>query len=340
MSDWYLVLAPLAVLVIVLLFGFVGCQSFGSSPEMTAKTVDKPGPTPGTTVPDYPATIKAEASLVAYWRLGEPATTAIAPPPPGGIAKEEQGAHPGRYFKFVPPLNPDSKRHSFGNTGVLKLEQKPGLLEHDPNEACILVNGGFVNVDFDAVLHPPKFTYEAWINPQFDTDPLGNYYCLFEAGAPTTGQKKEGFGLYAGPANPGSLNTPYEWQVWMGNGTTFAKVNNTLPAPSTVVFNKVTYLALTYDGVAVVLYLYYPNTNQDMTLASVAPLQAKFSGYKPAKSGTLVIGAGRNLFPAVPGASPPVLYAFHGRIQEVAIYNQALTIQAHLAGHEQAGGSF
>lgn len=338
MGEWYLLLAPLAVLAIVLLFGFVGCTSF-SGTDITATTVDKPGPTPGTMVPDYPATIKAETSLVAYWRLGESVTTAIAPPIPGGIAKEEQGGHPGRYFKFQPPLNPDAKRHSAGNTGVIKLEQRPGLLELDPTEPCILVNGGFVTVDFDAALHPPKFTYEAWVNPQFDTDPFGNYYCLFEAGAPTTGQKKEGFGLYAGPTDPASLNTPYEWQVWMGNGTTFTKVKNTLPVPAVVIFNQITYLALTYDGAALVLYLYYPGTKQDLTLPSVAPLQATFSGYKPATTGNFLIGAGRNLFPTVPGTPPQALYAFHGRIQEVAIYKQALTLQNHLVGHEQAGGN-
>jgi hypothetical protein len=190
-------------------------------------------------------------------------------------------------------------------------------------------------------LHPPKFTFEAWVNPQFDTDPLGNFYCLFETGAPATGaQKKEGFGLYVGPSDLTSPSPAYEWQVWMGNGTTFSKVKNNLPTPASVVFNTVTYLALTYDGSAMILYLYYPNTKQDMTLNSVAPLQATFSGYKPATSGNLIIGAGRNLFPAVPGTSHPTLYAFHGRIQEVAIYSQALTIQASLAGHEQAGGSF
>jgi Concanavalin A-like lectin/glucanases superfamily len=327
MEHIYLLLVPFVVLIIVLLFGFVGCAKFTTSDITTSTGVD------------YPSTIKAEASLVAYWRLGEPATTAIAPPKPGGIAAEEQGKYPGNYARYSPAPSTDKLHHSYSNGAVINLGQTPGLLEYAPSATCIDVNGGMVNIPFNADLNPPNFTLEAWVVAEFDGDPLGNFYCLFENGAPDIGkQKTEGFGLYAGPADLTNLNTPYEWQVWMGDGTTFAKVPNTLPTPAAVVFQKVTYLALTFDGTNLVLVLYYPGTGQDLTDASVVPLRAAFPTFKPATSGTFVIGSGRNLVAASPDPNP--LYAFRGKIQEVALYKQALTIQDHLVGHEQSGAGF
>ncbi len=327
MGHLYLLLVPLVVLIVISLFGFVGCASFTSSNIGASTGVD------------YPSTIKAEASLVAYWRLGEPAATAVAPPKPGGIAAEELGKHPGNYSRFQPPGAIDKNRHSFNNGGTIVLGQTPGILELDAAATCIEVNGGMVTVPFDAALNLPQFTLEAWVIAEFNGDPQGNYYCLFENGAPATGkQKTEGFGLYAGPASPSTPNTPYEWQVWMGDGTTFTQLTNTLPTPAAVVFQKPTYLALTFDGTNVVLYLYNPGTGQNLSLPSVAPYQAKFPTFKPATSGSFVIGSGRNLFPAFPGGTQ--LYAFRGKIQEVALYNQALTIQDHLVGHEQSGAGF
>jgi hypothetical protein len=99
-------------------------------------------------------------------------------------------------------------------------------------------------------------------------------------------------------------------------------------------------LALTYDGTKVILFLYYPNAGQQCDMNSVAPLQGTFAGYKPNTSASLLVGVGRNLFPSVPDTPGSRLYAFHGKIQEVALYNQALTINAALCAHEQAGGSF
>ena len=327
MGHFVLLLVLVAVLVILLLFGFVGCTKFTSSNITT-----KPGV-------DYPSTIKAESSLVAYWRLGEPASTAVAPPKPGGIAKEEQGKYPGNYAKFQHAAGIDKNHHSYSNGGSITLGETPGLLEYSPSDSCIEVNGAMVNVPFIPDLNPANFTVEACIVAEFNGDPQGNYYCLFENGAPTTGkQKTEGWGLYAGPADPTNLNTPYEWQAWMGDGTTFTKLTNTVGTAAAVVFQQLTYLALTFDGTNVVLYLYYPGTSQDLSSASVAPLRATFPTLKPATSGTFVIGSGRNLFPAFPSAAP--LYAFRGKVQEVALYNQALTIQDHLVGHEQAGAGF
>lgn len=325
MHQSLFLVAPLVVLIVILLFGFVGCSSF--TEDMSTST--------GAT---YPAAINSEPSLVAYWRLQEPSTTAIAPPPPGGIAAEEKGKFPGHYSRLNPSTG-DKKRHSAANPGVINLGVTPGLLGNHPESTCVEFNGGFVSVDFDPGLNTPKFTFEAWVIADFLGFPNGNFYCLFENGAPATGkQKTEGFAIYAGPADISDPTTAYEWQVWMGDGATFTKLINTRPMPALVTFQKTTYLVLTFDGTTAVLYTYLPGTGQALTKESVAPLVATFPGFKPATSGKILIGAGRNLVPASP--SNGTFYAFQGKIQEVALYSDALTLEANLVGHEQSGGPF
>jgi hypothetical protein len=333
-SAWMLMLAPLAVLLVLLLFGFSGCDRLLGLDDIIPN------------VSGYAATVKGESSLVAYWQLAEPSTT---PVPSTGTAIDQQGGRNGNYNST--PINADAKRHSFSAPGTITLGNIPGLLEltkptDQTKVPCIEVNGGFVEVPFDAVLNPSPFTFEAWVIPEFGSDPANNFYCLVESSAPDGGvQKKLGFGLYAGPANPASVQLqPYQWQVWMGNGQNFQQV---AVASDNVKFNQITYLALTYDPGApapnLILYLYYPGTGQDISFNSVAKIQGSVTNYRPnnqAGGGSLLIGMGRNLFPGVavdPVALQPFLYAFSGKIQEVAIYSSALGIEV-LANHELAGG--
>jgi len=327
-----LLLTPSAVLLVLILFGFVGCDHFYGLEQ---------NPLPG-----YSDNIKSEPSLVAYWRLGEPSST---PVPSTGTAIDQVGGRNGNYNSI--PINADAKRHSFGAPGTITLGNTPGLLEltsptDETKDPCIEVNGGFVEVPFDAVLNPSPFTFEAWVFPEFGGDPPNNFYCLVESSAPEGGvQKKLGFALYAGPANPSSVQPqPYQWQVWMGNGQNFQQV---AVASDNVKFDQITYLALTFDPGApapnLILYVYYPGTGQDISFNSVAKIQGSVTNYRPNNQGgggTLLIGMGRNVFPGVqvdPVALQPLLYAFSGKIQEVALYSTALIIDT-LAKHEMAGG--
>ncbi|HJT00373.1 MAG TPA: hypothetical protein VJ756_14875 [Terriglobales bacterium] len=323
-------LAPLAVLVLLALFGFAGCAAVLDVQDVSY------GPT-------YVGTIKSENSLVAHWRLGEPVNT---PVPSSGTAIDEKGAHNGNYNKAT--ITADPKRFSPPAPGNITLGIKPGLLDlaSETGNPCIEVNGGFVEVPFDAVLNPSPFTFEAWVIAEFGSDPQNRFYCLVESSAPAGGvQKKFGFGLYAGPANPASAQAqPYQWQVWMGDGQKFTRV---AIANDNVNFNQLTYLALTYDpgaaGNNLFLYHYYPDTNQDCTLASCAPIQATVGNFKQNNQvggGSLLIGMGRNLFPGVqvdPVPLQPFLYAFKGKIQEAAVYNAALKLE-RVASHMMAGG--
>jgi hypothetical protein len=329
-SAWILLLTPLAVLAVLALFGFAGCAAVLDLQEVSYAS-------------SYKGTIVGENSLVAYWRLAEPKNT---PVPSNGTAIDQKGAHNGNYNKKT--ITADPKRFSPAAPGDITLGVTPGLLDlsNETNNPCIEINGGFVEVPFDSVLNPAPFTFEAWITAEFGTDPQNRFYCLVESSAPAGGvQKKLGFGLYAGPANPASAQPqPYQWQVWMGDGQKFTRV---AIATDNLNFNQLTYVALTYDpgapGNNLLLYRYYPDTNQECSLPACAPIQAAVGNFKANNQvggGSLLIGMGRNLFPGVqadPVPLQPFLYAFKGKIQEAALYNTALKLE-RVASHMMAGG--
>ena len=230
MIGWDFLIGALAILVTVLLCGFVGCAKIAGIGEGTAQ-------------PDYPSTIKATPDLVAYWRLGEPNSTPI----PGGDAKSEVGGFHGVYRTLNPVTIPDNQQHSPETTGILFLGDTPGLLQLSSLSPCMHVDGGFVELPFELLLNPPEFTFEAWVSPD-PTMAKGFFHCLVQSAGPLglSQPKKTGWGLYLGPGDQNK--TPpdeYFWQVWMGNGTDFKRVLiANRPANPTKL--RLTYLVLTY----------------------------------------------------------------------------------------------
>jgi hypothetical protein len=305
--TWYLLLAPLAVLVILPLFAFVGC---GFSPLQESDS-------------DYPTTIKNTPGLVAYWRLGEPSSTPV--PSSGGAAKSEVGGFDGDYFKLTPAAA-DVPHHSPSTTGTISLGVTPGLLidtsvgANQSQSPCIIVDGGYVQIPANDALNPPVFTFECWIDLMgFDQEPEGNYYCLVESTGPSNGVdlRSTGFGLYLGPKDPNTATGPYFWQVWMGDGTHFRQVAvGKLPVDAAQ--SRLTYLALTFDGnnnsindgqghdlnFNMALWLYRPDTHQDLSVASLQALTGTVTTFTPntvanGGGGDFFIGTGSNLFPGV-----------------------------------------
>jgi len=230
----YFLMGALALLVTVLLFGFVGCKPFGAAdtpnPEPPAAP---PGPAPGPGSPpppdygQYGNWVTRTKDLVAYWRLGEPSGTTVLkasdPIPAGAVktAKDTFNGYDGYYFSLNPAANPDNARHSPKTAGTITLGVTPGLLEVAPqdNYSCIQVDGGFVQVGWDNHLNPQAFTLEAWVYPDstmYNPAPGASqfYYCLVEAAGPKgLGQKKTGWGLYLGPDGTIiSIPRPLPWR--------------------------------------------------------------------------------------------------------------------------------
>ncbi len=352
MTVFYFLTGALAVLVTLLLCGFVGCDRvFGLEP------VPPPGMTPPSPE-DYPAVVEATPDLVAYWRLGEPSMTPV--PSSGGAAKDEVGGFNGDYFKLNPVTTPDYVRHSPAlPTSTIDLGVTPGLLEanNQENDPCIYVNGGYVQVPWDNHLNPQQFSLEAWVSPDPGLDPQF-YYCLVESTGPSgLGPKKTGWGLYLGPdpGNPGHL----VWQVWMVFNNTFNQVavgkfdflkdatNQVIPQL------RLTYLVLTFDGFHnLQLWLYFPDIGMDLSALETPYLNITMPNFtfqpndvSPNGQGEFVIGTGSNLFPVL-GAPTQRLYPFAGKIQEVALYKRDLSapnnagVQSTLRQHENAGGNF
>ena len=341
MSEWYFLLAPLAVLPVLLLFRFVGCSSFSSAPADDVHYEEKPAPPPPPPPavqpppdPDYPKTIMSEKDaaanpvLVSYWRLQEPST---APVP--GPAKDEKGLNPGTYkIVTLAASNTDRSPATAQPVGTLNLGA-PGLLGFEPTGTSMETHGGYIEVASSLTLNIPQFTLEALVYPMWDqsTPNQGRYYCVMESGGPL-GKKKLGFAIYAGPQDPQHLQTPYRWQVWLGDGVQFNQVKQTSSpprAPALLEFNKTNYLAVAYDGTTLRLYTHFPGKNMDDVMA----LQEPVSPYSPnfGSGVPLFIGMGLDLFAPFPTTLQP-RYPFHGRIEEVAIYKIALSTE-RIASH-------
>ncbi len=308
--------------------------------------------------------IQATPDLVAYWRLGEPATAPVLPasmPIPTGAektAKDTFGGFDGYYFKLNPVTTPDYARQSPPTTGTITLGVTPGLLEVPPQEdfPCIYVDGGFVMAPWDNHLNPQEFSLEAWVSPDPGLE-TQYYYCLAESTGPSgLGPRKTGWGLYLGPdpGHPGSL----VWQVWMVFNNTFNQVAigkwDYLKDANNQVISQLslTYLVLTFDGVhKLQLWVYFPYVEMDLDALEVPYLNIVMPNFtfqpndvSPNGQGEFLIGAGSNLFPVL-GVPPQRLYPFKGRIQEVALYKRDLSapnnagVQLDLRQHFMAGGN-
>ena len=349
MSEWYFLATPVAVLAVLLLFRFIGCSSFGTSPADDAAVETKPGPG-GDPVADYAGTVLKD-NPVSYWRFqekhsAEPPTGPTVPNTvtAGGTAKDEKGTNNGTYksVKVQPPAPPPpppapNLSDSPAAPGLLSLEA-PGLLELPGQQSTSLrIDGGYVEVPFSNSLLLNSFTIEALARPEWDpNDPAesGRYRTVFAFNtitippAPAT-STAFGFGLFAGPV-PGMTGGAPVWQVWLADGTTFKPIQDAgspgnPPRPFTPVdFTKTNYLAITYDAPTKKLNFYVYVRGIDLDSGIAHPVKDTTASYSPVTDSTksLLIGMHR---PPV-GSAMPVYHPFKGRIQEVAIYNKAMSI--------------
>jgi hypothetical protein len=153
---------------------------------------------------------------------------------------------------------------------------------------------GFVSVPFDQKLNPAQFTVEALVNPT-------------KIASSVIVASDTGYQL--------ALNANGQFEASVGVGGTFdAPVMVTGDATTS---NGPFYVAMTYDGTTLTLYVNPaasggPSTLDTTTLVSAKPTPK----YQPATSGELRIGASAS------GGTPDQFFA--GTIQDVAIYSRAL----------------
>ncbi len=283
MSDPIVIVAPAALLALVLLFRFVGCG-------LDSEGVNVPHDSP-----DYDDTVLGHSALVAYWRLGEAA---------GPTAADEKGVNPGTYETVT--LAVDGNSPATASPPVLNFGT-PGLLVSDPARTSVQVDGGFVTVPFNVTLNKPTFTIEAWVFPEWSgEDPLFFRAVLASRDAPEG--VVQGFNLYAGRNSDDMADTGIYWQAWLGGGGADWQ---RLLGP-VVELGQAAYLAVTYDGATLKLYV-----NGSSDEAGTPDVQMAAT-YTPNAAQPLFIGMGA---PELPEPRFP----FKGRIQEVAVYNAALS---------------
>lgn len=270
MSTSLIVLIPVVLLVMIPVLCFVGC-SFHDGSAYGA----------------YEKSILNTANLVAYWPLDDSSgATAI-----------------------------DLGQNNFNGTytGAVTLNQ-PGIVPGDQDinnnqNACILVDGGFVNVPFQAALNPqPPFTLEAWVVATWTTGDAPAMRTVVESAVPPAAQ---GFDLFATPDNSTPPN--YFWAAAVGtsSGVIIAQLSSNQP----IVLDSLYFLVVTYDGTTLNLWVNPADTSQGPDGHATAP------GFAPTPpSIPLFIGTGR---PDLPTPQNP----FKGFIQDVAFYNAVLDNQ-------------
>jgi hypothetical protein len=330
MTAWPLVLAPFAVLSILALFRFVGCDSLLGLKHFEAKDSYQ-----DTVASDHP---------VSYWRFQDahgaepPAATSPNVPVSGGTAKDETGANDG-VFKVVDLMPPPALPDSPSAPGTLALEAT-GLLDlsgYGAN-ASLSVDGGYVEVAFSTSLLLPSFTIEAIVFPEWSTAETGLYRTVIALSTVDTtpgSTKGFGFGLFAGPADPVNPGGPDVWQIWLGDGTSFLPMKDPARNLTPVDFTKSNYLVVTYDGPTKTLNMFVYVQGIDLDSGVGHPLKSvTVAGFSPVADPTqsLLIGMHR---PPV-GNTIPVYHSFKGRIQEVAVYREALGIE-RIMSHVVAG---
>src|SRR5262249_20609815 len=149
----------------------------------------------------------------------------------------------------------------------------------------------------------------------------GFYFTVFSCNLQA---QAKGLALYAGPLDP-AANPEYHWQLWIGTEAgTFEQLQATStgdPAadPGLKVERKTTYLALTFDGANFFLHLYHQGRDLAYLRYQLGPPSGAYAPNDPGAD--FLIGVDGPFFVGPPGVSNP----FAGKIDEVAVYDKALT---------------
>ena len=223
--------------------------------------------------------------VVSYWRLGEAAGATTAADSKDGNAGTYQGGV---------------------TLGV------PGLLHNNPDTAVQFDgSSGYVSVPHVDALNPAQFTVEAIVTIAGGD---GTFRVVVSSNSVGGGSSRFGYTLYVSNQN--------RWEALVGDGSAWQIVQVGQPDAVKVGGEPPRgpyYLAMTYDGTSLTLYVNPVDPTDSDQVASQA------FGYQPNTTDELRIGAG--------ALAPPTLF-FNGVIDEVAVYNAALdfnTVQNRFA---------
>lgn len=344
--DWLTVVTPLAGLVLLALYRFVGC-SF--EPGVATAGCDPPDEDDEIVARPYETTVLLHPAVESYWPLGGTPVFAVDADPAGP-------PHPGLQDRAVLAAVPALLSPATPDPPILD-PNAPGLLESNPARPSLRVHGGYVQVPYEEALNSPgdptdpdyrpDFTIEAWVRPEWPVGEVPAFRCVvasrdeFPDGAIV---RRRGYVLYAGPwlGAPGDPDDPsvdpvpdlttYYWQAWVGNGTEWRMLKGPRVFDPTTPQQETVYLAAglvkrdaTGDHE---LFLWVNDQKSSRIVTTYAPNRAR-----PFYIG---IGAPERPVPAPaapgeprrPDPFPPAnegpLFPFHGRLQEVTAYRDDL----------------
>jgi hypothetical protein len=308
MTDWYMLLAPVAVLGVLLLFQFAGC-TFDSPIVMVAQAY---------------ADDVVQDSPVVYYRMQEQ---------PGATdAKDEMGHVNGKYGVSPRPLDDPA----FFSLPIASPSQQLGaesVMQTDTSDLSVRFNGSFVSTQGQGVIGDLSvFSLDVLVHPEWDIANQRDFYCVIDLSNFVPGQgppgpgRNAGFAVYAGPDNPFDPASPICWQLWIGTGHEFARANPVDGSPGPLVLPEDTYIAVQYDTGSAALWTY--TATVDLNAVKFPVVRRPYLQALDPIPTNLALriglsGANSGLFPPFPGP-PNFVYPFVGRIAEVAVYNKIL----------------
>jgi hypothetical protein len=180
----------------------------------------------------------------------------------------------------------------------------PGLIQADPDEAADFDGAsGQVSVPFSANLNAAQFSVDAWVVLKDTPGTARSVVASFDEA------QHAGFALIAGASG--------FWEAVVGDGSGWVHLQSGVAVSE----GETTYLAMVFDGSTLSLGAASPSGDLDKSEANTT-----VNNFQQNASSPLTIG----------GPGPEAAAAFKGTIDEVAVYNAALTVD-QAGGHWNAG---
>lgn len=315
MTEAMLVVIVVLVLPVILLLSFSGCT--GEDPELTREREAREAAERDIVRIKEEAAKQAEAAkyynvvmstgtLVSFWRLEELST--------GGTTAEDS----------VPPANNPKLDGTYMNTQGIDLGQTGALepIKH-PNEKAAEFKGtqGYIHAEYDALRNPGgSFSIELWLRPSGNETTqqvlIGSY------DLDTQRKVVRGFVLDMLRDQPNP-----RVRARIGNGTGFTSIEATLGDGSEHDGWRHVVMAYSQGDKSLMLYVNADDGKPDAQQGTKAN-PVEYTAIPVGSTTPLRIAAGISeeiSAGAVGGPGPTDLtYFFHGRLDEVALYRDAL----------------